>query len=330
MAEGKYTDFQVYEDEFFGGMVETLQQFAGVFNGASENAIRLVPRRMAAHYETESFFKAITGLVSRRDISSVSTVTDTPLTQGEMVGVKVNRRIGPVANTLDSFRKIGQNPSEASFRLGAQMGQAVALDYLNTGLKGLVATFASTNSLSSTLIYDATALSADQRTLRHTHLIRTMAKMGDAANRIKCWVMHSKPFFDLMENAVTDKIFEVAGVTIYRGTVPSFNRPIIVTDSASLWVDATTDTYHVMGLVEDALILSESEERQIVSEIVTGKENLIMRIQGEYAFNVRVKGMAFASGAGVNPTDAALATATNWTSPLSDKKLLAGVRLLVE
>jgi hypothetical protein len=40
--------------------------------------------------------------------------------------------------------------------------------------------------------------------------------------------------------------------------------------------------------------------------------------------------MAFASGAGVNPTDAALATATNWTSPLSDKKLLAGVRLLVE
>lgn len=329
MAIGTYTDFKVYENEFFGGMSEALQQFSSVFNQGSNNTIRLVPRRMAGHYETESFFKNISGLIRRRDISSVSTVADLPLTQGEMIGVKVNRGIGPVTQTLDAFRKIGMTPSEASFRLGEQMGKAVALDYLNTGLKALNATIATTNTLSSTLIYDATGLSSDQSTLRHTHFVRGLAKFGDASNRISCWVMHSKPFFDLMENAVTDKIFEVAGLTIYRGTVPSFNRPIVVTDSAALWTDATTDTYDILGLTEDSLVISESEDRFITSDLVTGLENLVMRIQGEYAFNVRVKGMAYNTGAGVNPTDAALGTPSNWTSPLHDKKMLSGIKIKV-
>lgn len=329
MAAGKYSDFSVFEDEFFGGMVETLEQFAGAFNQGSNGTIRLIPRRMAGHYETESFFKSISGLVSRRDISSVSTVTDTPLTQGNLVGVKINRRLGPVANTLDSFKKIGQNPSEASFRLGQQFGPAVALDYLNTGLKGLVAALSASSTQS--LVYSAATLTtAEGRTLKHTYLIRGMAKMGDAASRVRAWVMHSKPFFDLMEQAVTDKVFEVAGVTIYNGTVPSFGRPIIVTDSPALMVDATVDTYHILGLTDDALVVSESEDRSLVSDLVTGHENLMMRIQGEYAFNVRVKNMAFNTGAGPNPTDAALGTSTNWTTPMADIKSLAGIRIYSE
>lgn len=130
--------------------------------------------------------------------------------------------------------------------------------------------------------------------------------MGDAANGITCWVMHSKAYFDLMSQAIADKIFEVSGVTIYEGSVATFNRPTIVVDSPALFTAGTPDTYSVLGLVENAIEVAESEERSIISDVVTGFENLILRIQGEYAFNLRLKGFAWDTvGGGVNPTDTA-------------------------
>jgi hypothetical protein len=87
----------------------------------------------------------------------------------------------------------------------------------------------------------------------------------------------------------------------------------------------------VLGLTEDACTISESEERNIVSELVTGKENLIMRIQGEYAFNVNVKGCAWdLTNGGTNPSATALATSSNWDQVVSDVKSLGGIRILVK
>lgn len=328
MAIGKASDFVVYPEQFFGGVVEELQQNADGFNAASSGCIRLVTSMKQGHYENESFFKQLTSLVSRRDITSVSAATDTPLTQGEMIRVKLNRKIGPVAQTLDAFRKISLDPQEMSFILGQQTGKAIALDYLNTALKALDAATAGV----AALCFDASGqTSPDDANLNHTNLVRSMAKFGDASNRITAWVMHSKPFFDLMENSIADKIFQVANVTIYNGTVATFGRPVIVTDSSSLVTTTSASTkYHIHGLTENAVVVEESEERQIASDLITGLENLVMRIQGEYAFNLGVKGFAWDTTNGAsNPTDSAIGTSSNWDKVASDNKNLAGVRLTV-
>src|SRR4051812_40191847 len=109
MSTGKASDFKIYQPQFFGGMTEVLMQNADVFNGVSRNAIRLVPQKMIGDYEKESFFKELTNLVSRRDTTSVSAATDQAMTQDEFVGVKLNRKIGPVAQTVDAWRKIGKD-----------------------------------------------------------------------------------------------------------------------------------------------------------------------------------------------------------------------------
>lgn len=329
MAIGKASDFVVYPEQFFGGVIETLQQNADGFNAASNGCIRLVTAMKQGHYENESFFKELTSLVSRRDITSVASVTDTAMTQGEMVRVKLNRKIGPVAQTLDAFRKISLDPGEMSFILGQQTGQAIALDYLNTALK---ATDAALSGVAA-VTFDASAqASPDRSKLDHTNLVRAMAKFGDASNRIACWVMHSKPFFDLLEHTIADKIFEVASVAVYRGTVATFNRPVVVTDSSSLFTTTSAGTtYHVHGLVNNAVVVEESEERQIASDLITGLENLVMRIQGEYAFNLGVKGFAWDStNGGSNPSASAVGTASNWDKVVTDNKNLAGVRLTVD
>lgn len=320
MAIGKASDFVIYQEQFFGGMTEVLMQQSQLFNNASRGAIQLVPQRLIGDYEKESFFKSLgSGLVSRRDTTSVASATDTALTMGENVAVKLNRKIGPVAQTLDALRKIGKDNGEISLVLGQQLGQAVALDYLNTALLAACPAFAQTYA------YDASAEATP--TMTHTILVNGLSKYGDAANNVVCWVMHSKVWFDLMKQAISDKIVEVAGSVIYNGTVATLNRPVLVTDSAALISTAPApDEYLTLGLTPNSIVIKESEQQEVVSQIITGLENLVYRIQGEYAYNLELKGYTWdVAHGGANPLDAAVATASNWDKTASDDRSTGGV-----
>jgi hypothetical protein len=326
MSIGKQSDFVIYQPQFYGGLIEALEQNADAFNGSSQNAIRLVPSRKTGEFEKESFFKAISSsLITRRDLTSVSGVTDQKLEQGEIVRVKVNRKIGPVAQTLNSFEKIGEDPQTFSYILGKQTGERLAIDYINVGLAALVGAIGNV----AALVYDGTG--DTPATMNHLKFVRGMRKFGDKAERIRAWVMHSTQWFDLMENAIADKLFEVAGVTIYAGTTATFNRPTIVLDSPSLInTTPTPDAYYVLGLTENACVIEESEQRNIVSQVVTGLEQLVIRIQGEYAFNIGLKGYSWdVTNGGSNPTDTALATGSNWDQWVADVKATAGVMMKV-
>lgn len=320
MAAGTKSDFVIYQEEFFGGMTEVLLQNSDIFNGASRNTIRLVPRRIKGDYEKESFVQLVSGLITRRDVTAVTDVEDLKLEQDELIGVKLNRKIGPVAQSRDAFRKIAEDPQTFSFLLGQQWGAAVAVDYVNSAIRALVAALSGVAGL----IHDA-----DDGTITHSDLADGLAKFGDASKNVVCWVMHSKVWFDLMKQSISDKITNIADVTIVEGTAASLGRPCIITDSTALYVAGTPVTYITLGLVADAGIVNESEERDIVSDVITGKENILMRLQGEYAYNLRVKGFAWNTVAGgVNPTDNAVATQSNWVNKMTDVKALPGVYII--
>jgi len=293
MAIGTKSDFQIYHEEFFGGFNEVVQQNSNVFNAASANAMRLVPRMLKGDYEKESFFKSIETLVSRRDPTSTSDATSQKLEQGELVGVKLNRKIGPAEQTMDSFKKIQVDPMEFSFILGQQAGEEALRDYVNTGALSVSTAI---QAMSPTMIVDKTGESDPN--LSAQYLINAMAKMGDRAQRIRAWVMHSKPWFDLMEGQVSDKVTNISDVVIYGGSPGTLGRPVIVTDSPYLVNYQTVtdspagDNYIVLGLTENAVVMNQSEEESILSDTVLGKENIIMQYQGEYAYNIRIKGFS--------------------------------------
>lgn len=321
MSIGKGSDFKIYEDEFYGGMFERVAQNTEVFNAASANCLRLIEQSIVGNYQKESFLKTIASLVTRRDLTSVSSVGDTAMTQDEIISVKVNRKIGPVAQALDAWRKIGENQQEMSFKLGGMIGDAVIEDMVNAS----IAAFEAAVSNQGSQVYDGTA-----GTLTHGALVNGLAKMGDAAGRIRCWVMHSKPAHDLLGQALTDKITNIADVAIIEGTTASLGRPTIVTDAAALFVAAAStsasDEYKTLGLTEDGLRCIQSEQQEIMSEIVLGLEQIAFRVQGEYAFNLRIKGFQWdVSSGGSNPTDAALATGSNWDKVATNAKDLAGI-----
>jgi major capsid protein 13 len=325
MAIGTKLDFMIYPEQFWGGVIEVLQQNTEGFNAASLGAMKLVTNSHKGDYTKESFLKSTAGLVTRRDITAVTGVADTKLTQGEVTSIKMNRRLGPVTQDRDSFRKIGVDPAEFSVMLGEQFGVAIAVDYINVATAAVRAAITNQGAL---LQYNATADTT--KTANHTALVKGMALFGDKASRLQVFVMHSKPYFDLVAQTLVDKIVNVADVTVYSGNVATFGKPTIVIDSPSLLTipgGTLLNTYDILALVEGAIVVEESEERDILSQPVTGLENLADRIQGEYAFNLKVAGCGYDNTQGVNPTDAAIATAANWLKVASDIKQLPGVRV---
>ena len=326
MATGTKSDFKVYDEQFYGGVYEALSQNVALFNGASNNTLRLVARDIKGDAEKEAFLKRVAGgLIARRDPTSTAAVVSKKLEMGEHVGIKVNRRAGPVEQTRDSWYKIASDPGEFSFKLGRMFGEEKMQEMVNLAIAVLVASIGNNADMKVT---KAAAID-------HGAMIDTLKPMGDNASGLRAWVMHSASYFGLMQKQYTDKIYEAAGLTIYQASVATLGRPAIVIDAPALFVPdpdgagAATDTYNVLSLVEGAVEIAESESGDRVEfDKVLGKENLTDMFQAEYAYNIKQKGYAWdVTNGGINPTDAALTTGSNWDKVAASNKHTAGVLL---
>jgi hypothetical protein len=321
MAIGQASDFVIYQDQMRGAIVERLTQASSFFNGAGRGIVlSTVSRR--GDYAQESFFQNIANAVTRRDTTSTGTVTDLALAMEELISVKVNRKVGPVAQTLDAFRKVQMNANSESlsFLIGTQFAKGMEIEMLNTILG--VGRAALAAQASAFFDYSATG------TIVTENLVDGLAKFGDASSRIGVWVMHSKVYFDLLKSQIdpTNQGDVVAGAQLASASPATLNRPVIVTDSDSLIVTGAPDTYYTLGLTENALVAESSEQEDMVSELVTGLENLVVRLQGEYAYNVGMKGFAYDIAAGgANPDATAITTAANWDPKMASVKDWAGV-----
>ena len=324
MTIGKASNFKVYQDEMRGGIVETLTQASNYFNTAG-NAINLSTVSRRGDYAKESFFKSIATIVSRRDTTSVSAATDLPLLMDEIISVKLNRKIGPVTQTYDAFAKVAMDlsPEEFSFLLGNMVGKGMQVEMLNSALRAARAALVQNTNV----LYDA-----GTGTLTTANLVDGLAKFGDRANEVVAWVMHSKNYFDLMKHQIGTSANGdiVSGVAVQGANPLTLNRPVIVTDSDALLVaggsgsGAYTD-YHVLGLTANGIVVENSETERVVLDEVTGLENLVVRMQGEYAYNLGVKGYKYDTTVGANPSDANLGTSSTWDLAASSYKDVAGV-----
>ena len=327
MAIGKSSDFKIYEEQFQSGYIETDQQNVDALTGGSNGAITIKGDQLKGNYSQAAFFQTIatSTLIIRRDLTAVTAATDLAVAQGEMASVKCFRTIGPIAQTVGSWKHAGMDPQEISVVFGEQTAKAVLTEKLNSALAGSVAAL---YHQGSNVTVDATNQSTT--TLTHGYLANALAKFGDQANRIVAWVMHSKPYYDLVGQSITDKITNVADVVIHTGIPAALGRPVIVTDSAALInTVATPDMYVTMGLSQDAIQITDSEVPQIEGQMVTGLLQLVYRLQGEYAYNLALKGFTWdISNGAANPTAAALASSTNWDPVAASVKDMLGVRII--
>lgn len=328
MAVTNLSNFRFNDAVAQVGATEVLSQNSDAFNAASRGAITMTTRaRPAVQYERQAIYDVLAnGAISRRDLTSNSAVTPVALTQDEDIKVALARKIGPIDAAMDTFQQLGRTPNEMSLVIGEQTGKAMSLDMLNTALIGLTAAVGGKTAATFSAIGGTT------ETMTHAHLVSGLAKFGDRGQAIVAWVMHSKVYYDLMQQAIADKVFEVAGVTINDGSLASLGRPVIVTDSSALVFDNSgTNNYYTLGLCAGACSIDELGQRNTVIDTITGNEQLVLRYQGEYNLMLGIKGYQWdiAKG-GANPSNTALGTSTNWDNFKASVKDTAGIAIVTE
>lgn len=324
MAVTNAENLKLYDSQFQSGMYEKVAQQLEAFNGASRNTIRLFSNNLVGQYSREAFFKYVSGLVTRRNLASNSGASIINLDQDEKVGVRMNRKIGPVDTAIGALKLIGKTQEEVSFIIGQMFGESKMQDMLNNGIAAVSAALIEQGSN----LYDATSDSL--KTANAAAMNKALAKMGDRASRVIAWVMHSKAYHDLIGNQITDKVTGISDIIIYGASPGTLGRPVIVTDAPALYQangsGTSDDIYFTLGLVENAVSVAEPSEDTTASEVVTGSEQLVFRVQSEFDVMLNVLGFAWNIGAGgANPTSTAVATGTNWTKIATSNKDLAGV-----
>jgi len=339
MAMGLKTNFNIDNPFIYTGYTEMLTQFSNAFNEQSGGAIRLTSESKRGDYAEEAFFQNISGLVGRRDPTSNADATDKNVDMATLNQVKLNRKVGPIAQSYDSFRKIGSPVSvpgsnqqsgidELDMIVGQQTAKAVQVEMVNTALLALATSLRGTGAAG--LVYDNGATDATG-TVTSTDLVKGLAKMGDAAaQKVGIWVMHSKQYYDLVGDQITANLDGTTGFVLATANPVTLNRPVLVIDSPSLVVTdgvaGGIDSYLMLGLGTGAVEIEDTENMMLATQLITGKENLGIRIQGEYAYNLGVLGFDWdTTNGGENPADAAVGTATNWDQSYADVKDLGGV-----
>jgi hypothetical protein len=331
-ASGSLPEGIIFPELVHSGITETLVQNSAVFNAASLNAIRMVPVRRLGDFHHSSFFKNVSSIINRRGVAGSPEnpdVASNPVPIDERISVKLNRRIGPIDQTLDSFKKIGMSADleVLSFAIGEQIAKAIEIEKADRGLSVVSAAIQNVAALN----IDRGPANSPQGTLTTDDLVDALALFGDAASRIVIWVMHSKPFYDLVKDQIGLNIDGISNFNVASATPVTLNRPVLVTDSAALISQEASpevNQYTTLGLTTDAVILEDSEEPTNFSEIISGKDNLVVRLQGEFAYNLGLRGFTFdKANGGVNPDDATLSTGSNWDTVMDSNKDLSGVAL---
>jgi hypothetical protein len=338
MAIGTKSNMQINNPFIYSGYTEMLTQFSDAFNAQSRGAISLTAESKRGEYAEETFFQNISGLIAERDPASVAAATDKSLPQSKWAEIKLNRKVGPVATTYDAFRKTGQGGTSLAglseqagasgidlfdFVIGQQTAKGVQVEMINTLLYSLVAASGNKTGL---LHADAAG------TIVTEDLVDGLSKMGDAANNINLWLMHSSHFFGLVKQQITSNLDGVTGFVVADGSPVTLNRPVLVIDSPALVKadggGAGINTYYTFGLSPGVASAIDSEDMMLASQLITGKANLAVRLQGEYSYNLGMHGFSYdVPNGGVNPNAAALATATNWDSAFADDKDYGFIRI---
>lgn len=131
-------DLEVFNKQVYTGMTETVDQQLDAFNEASNNALVLAPSSSnMGDYAMEASFKAISGLVRRRNVAASTPVTATNLQQLKKTSVKVAAGTPPITFEPGQYRWILDSPERAAVIIADQLAKAMLRDQLNTAINAL-------------------------------------------------------------------------------------------------------------------------------------------------------------------------------------------------
>ncbi|MDH1234480.1 major capsid protein [Stutzerimonas stutzeri] len=316
------SDMKVFNEYLKNATIETLAQDVEKFNAASAGAIRLTTQGIDGDFLQESFWAGLHGAQRRVDrYAANGAQSATALSQKQYDAVKVAGGFGPILWEPSQLSWIQKSPEEALEVISRNLSEAIVADQLNTVIAALVAAIsnqaAATNDVSAASGVTYAAINAAH------------AKFGDASGRLVAQVMNGVTFHDLIGKNLTNaqQLFRAGDVTI----VDILGKAVIVTDSPALY-SAAVDTpaapakQRVLSLADGAGMVMDGSDLITNIETSNGKGRIETTFQADYSFGLALRGYTWdTANGGKSPTDAELATGSNWDLVANSIKASAGV-----
>lgn len=314
------SQMQVFNDFIMPATLETLDQMLNAFNEASAGTIVLSPDGFTGDFLQESFFQTLAASQRRVDrYAANGAASATDLTELKNSSVKIAGGFGPVRYEPSQMTWL-QRPTVQGVEVASRAFAEILLkDQLNTAIAALVASI--TAQASATNDVSATA-GITQAGLNASH-----AKFGDASQSLLAQVMQGTTYHKLIGQALTNaqQLFQAGNVLV----VDILGKRTVVTDAPALMQTGTPNKEIILSLVQGAALVHDG--RDIITNVDTtnGKERIETTIQVDYTFGLGLKGYTWdTTNGGKSPTDAEIATGTNWDKTATSIKHTAGVALI--
>lgn len=314
------SQMKVFNEYIMPATIETLAEMVEKFNQSSNGAIRLTTEGFDGDFLQESFFASIHSAQRRVDrYASNSAASATDLSQLQHNSVKVAGGFGPIRFEPAQLTWLQKPTAEGIEVASRNFAEAMLQDQLNTAIAALVAAISNQADLTNDVSASA---GVDYSVINNAH-----AKFGDRSNSLVADVMTGAMYHKLIGQNITNtaKLFQSNNVTV----VDMLGKAVIVTDAPALFeadYDTDLDAQKVLSLVESGAVVHDGND--IVSNIDTtnGNERIETTMQIDYSFGLGLKGFAWdVTNGGKSPTDAELATGSNWDKVATSVKHTAGV-----
>lgn len=296
---------------------EMYPQMIQKFNAASNGAIVLQSAGFEGDFFRESFYTALHSAQRRVDrYAAQAAAAATDLSQAQQSMVKVAGGFGPIRYEPSQMTWLNK-PTQEGITIAAKMfAEALLADQLNTSIASAVAAIGNVAALT----HDVSASGK----ITHSALNATDAKFGDMSQALVARIMSGTQYHTLIGENITNAndLFKSDTVRI----VDILGKAIVVTDAPSLRLAGTPDKQKVLTLVSGGVKVSDSGDIVTNIETKNGQTRIETTMQSDYSFGLGIKGFSWdESNGGKSPTDAELATGTNWDKVKTSVKECAGV-----
>lgn len=314
------SDMEVFNKYYTPVIYETLDQMVEKFNGASNGAIRLTAEGFEGDFMHSSFYSRLTGARRRVDrYGTNSAVTPVDLTQDKHTTVKVAGGYGPARFEPSQMTWLRKPTAEAIEVMSRMFAQDLLQDQLNTAIAALVAAIANQGA-------DTTVDVSGDKQVDYLAVNESHALFGDHSASIVAQIMDGVQFHHFIAHNLTNAqtLFQAGNVRV----VDILGRTSIVTDAPALFT-ATSGSdpalRRVLSLVEGAATVHDDRNMVTNIETTNGKQRIETTLQIDYDFGLGLLGYAWdEANGGKSPTDAALATGSNWDKVVDSIKQTAG------
>lgn len=318
-------NMKVFDRYVTEAAIETLAQMVDKFNSASAGSIQLTTDGFNGDFAHEIMWKAIHSAQRRVDrYATNSSASPTALEQIDKTGVKVAGGFGPITFEPAQLTWMQANPAEAVEMASRNLAEAIMRDQLNSAIAALVAAISNNSNVKNDISTGSSAAKLTYNAINGAH-----AKFGDRSGEIVANVMDGATYHHLVGTNITNtaQLFNAQGVTV----VDILGKAVIVTDAPALYSaavasPATAAKSRILGLTAGAAVVHDGGDLVTNTETTNGLQRIVTTFQADYTFGLALKGYAWdTANGGKSPTDAELATGSNWDKIVSSDKHTAGV-----